>query len=90
MQLFSTERKLRNCVVKLEAKQTELAIAQEQLAALKDELDDARIRALVSETPSAEMLWQEHAKHLVAYERDEKAIKEQIIELQARKRKLES
>ena len=48
------ERRLIEIGDRLKALRDELAIADEQLAHLADEAEDARLRSLVSETPLAE------------------------------------
>ena len=53
------ERKLSEISDRLRALRDEIAVADEQLRALADDADDARIKALVSETPVAE---HEHAE----------------------------
>ena len=53
----SLERRLSSVAERLKRLRVDLGIADEQLAHLVDEADDARVRALVSETPLAE---QEH------------------------------
>ena len=47
------ERRLDDVVARLRELRKELGVADEQLAVLNDEADDARLRALVSETPMA-------------------------------------
>ena len=47
------ERRLFEVAERLRALRAELAVADEQLAALAEAADDARLRALVSETPLA-------------------------------------
>lgn len=53
------ERKLRKVSEQLRSLREDLRVTEEQLIQLSDEADDARIRALVSETPVAE---KEHRK----------------------------
>src|SRR6185312_1729010 len=48
------ERRLTDVTERLKRARQELAVLDEQLAALSDAADDARIRALVSETPLAD------------------------------------
>ncbi|CAN5493041.1 hypothetical protein BH18ACT1_BH18ACT1_11010 [soil metagenome] len=49
----SLERRLADLAERRRALREELAVVDEQLAALADAADDARLRALVSETPQA-------------------------------------
>ncbi|MDG2026479.1 MAG: hypothetical protein P8J50_05175 [Acidimicrobiales bacterium] len=53
------ERKLRKVSEQLRSLRDDLSVTEEHLAQLADEEEDARIRALVSETPIAE---KEHRK----------------------------
>ncbi|HAN26112.1 MAG TPA: hypothetical protein DCP95_16320, partial [Microbacterium ginsengisoli] len=53
------ERRLRTISKQLRSARDDLAVTEEQLIQLADEADDARLRALVSETPLAE---REHRK----------------------------
>jgi len=62
----AVERRLRDNGRRLKALRDELQIADEQLAQLGDEADDARIRALVSETALAERDHHEAARHATA------------------------
>ena len=48
------ERRLRTVSKQLRSARNDLAVTEEQLIQLEDEADDARLRALVSETPLAE------------------------------------
>ena len=53
------ERRLRTISKQLRSARDDLAVTEEQLIQLADEADDARLRALVAETPLAE---REHRK----------------------------
>lgn len=57
------ERKLRRVSEQLRALRDDLRVTEEQLAQLSDEEDDARIRALVSETPLAEREHRKASRH---------------------------
>lgn len=57
------ERRLREVGQRLQQLREELRIADEQLLHLAEEADDARLRALVSETPVAEREHREAARH---------------------------
>ena len=48
------ERRLRSISKQLRSLRDDLQVTEEQLVRLADEADDARLRALVSETPLAE------------------------------------
>lgn len=54
MSRWSIERRLAQVSRQIVRLRNELAVADEQLAQLTDEADEARIRSLVSETPLAE------------------------------------
>jgi hypothetical protein len=57
------ERRLTEVSDRLRQLRDELQVADEQLAHFADEAEDARIRALVSETPLAEQEHREARKH---------------------------
>jgi predicted nucleic acid-binding Zn-ribbon protein len=57
------ERKLSSATTRLRELREELAVAEEQLAALVETADDARLRALVSETPLAGREHEEAQRH---------------------------
>ena len=61
----------------------ELSVAAEQLAHLEDEADDARMRALVSETPLAEQDKREAQRHAAAMRRHRDDLLEEIRRLEA-------
>ena len=60
----------------------ELSVAQEQLAHLAEEADEARLRALVSETPLAEQEHREAARHADAMRRHHADLLEQLQQLE--------
>lgn len=55
----------------------------EQLAALSDDADDARVRALVSETPQADRERAEAQRHVDALSRSREAQAARVAELEA-------
>ena len=55
---------------------------EEQLAALADAADDARIRSMVSETPLAEVEHRDARRHVDAMARSRAAVLESISELE--------
>jgi predicted RNA-binding protein len=57
------ERRLFDLAQRLRAAREELAVLDEQLAALKEAADEARIRSLVSETPLAHREYAEAQRH---------------------------
>ncbi len=76
------ERKLSEVSGRLRALRDELRIAEEQLAALAETADDARIRALVSETPLAEHEHAEAQKHADAMARHRAAVLNELDDLE--------
>jgi phage terminase Nu1 subunit (DNA packaging protein) len=77
------ERKLFDVAQRLRRAREELAVVEEQLAALTDAADDARIRSLVSETPLAHREYTEAQRHADAMERSYRAVAADVAELQA-------
>jgi len=63
------ERRLRDVSERAKAVARDLAVADEQLAHLEEEAEEARLRALVSETPLAEAEHHEAARHAEAMRR---------------------
>ena len=57
------ERRLRDVGDRLRALRDDLRITEEHLAQMTDEADDARLRALVSETPLAEKEHRQAGRH---------------------------
>ncbi len=60
------ERRLREVGDRLKRLRDELRVAEEQLQHLTEAADDARLRALVSETPVAEREHREASRHAEA------------------------
>jgi len=58
------ERKLRGVSEQLRSLREDLSVSDEQLVQLADEADDARLRALVSETPLAEKEHRKASRHV--------------------------
>ena len=78
------ERRLASVGQRLRSLRDELAVVDEQLQQLADEADDARIRALVSETPLADREHHDARRHAdaMAARRDE--LRRSIADLEAR------
>jgi hypothetical protein len=76
------ERRLTEVTDRLRRARQELAVLDEQLASLSDAADDARIRALVSETPLADKEHHEAQRHADAMARSRAAVLSAIAELQ--------
>ncbi|MBI2710013.1 MAG: hypothetical protein HYX34_10005 [Actinobacteria bacterium] len=82
MSRSTVERRLSDVAARLKHLREELGVADEQLAHLADEADDARIRALVSETPVAEHDHHEAQKHADAMQRHRTAVLTEIEQLE--------
>ena len=78
----SIERQLIDNGEKLKQLRSELGIADEQLAQFADEADDARLRALVSETPIADKEHREAEKHASAMRRHREEVAASIERLE--------
>jgi DNA-binding transcriptional MerR regulator len=76
------ERRLSEVADRLRTLRGELGVAEEQLAHFADEADDARLRALVSETPLAEKEHREAQKHADAMVRHRAEVQAEIAELE--------
>lgn len=82
MSRSSLERRLTDIAGRLKQARSELAIADEQLDHLAGEADDARLRALVSETPLAEHDHREAQRHADAMDRHRTELLTAIAELE--------
>ena len=76
------ERRLHDVTSRLKRAREELAVVNEQLAVFAEAADDARIRALVSETPLADREYDEAQKHADAMARSRAALLSTIEDLQ--------
>lgn len=76
------ERRLTEVHERLRRARAELAVLDEQLAALTEAAEDARLRALVSETPLADKEHREAQKHADAMLRSRAAVLAAIAELE--------
>jgi predicted nucleic acid-binding Zn-ribbon protein len=76
------ERRLRDVGMRLKRLREELVVTDEQLIQLADEADDARIRSLVSETPSSTREHTEAEGHVDAMRRHRLAVAEEIARLE--------
>jgi len=77
------ERRLSEVSTRLRALRAELAVSDEQLAVLADAADDARLRALVSETPVAGREHHEAQRHADAMARHRAELAEEVARLEA-------
>jgi len=82
MSKWLVERKLSEAAERLRQLRTELGVVDEQLAFLADAADDARLRAMVSETPMADKEHREAQKHADAMTRHRSQLVTQIGELE--------
>ena len=76
------ERRLIEVSGRLKHLHEELRVVDEQLTHFADEADDARIRALVSETPVAERELREARKHVEAMRRHRGDLVTEIAKLE--------
>jgi hypothetical protein len=76
------ERRLIEVNSRLKRVREELVVVDEQLAALVEAADEARIRYLVSETPLADRELREARRHADAMARSRSAVVESITELE--------
>lgn len=82
MSKWLVERKLSEAAERLRQLRAELAVVDEQMAFLADAADDARLRAMVSETPMADKEHREAQKHADAMARHRTQLVTQIAELE--------
>jgi hypothetical protein len=76
------ERRLTDVGARLRQLREELAVSDEQLAPLAEAADDARLRALVSETPLADREHQDAQRHADAMARHRAEVLEEITRLE--------
>lgn len=76
------ERRLRDVSDRLKALSRDLAVAEEQLAHFVDDADEARLRALVSETPGAEQTHREAQRHAEAMRRHRDGLLAEVKQLE--------
>ncbi len=76
------ERRLRDVSDRRKVVERDVAVAAEQLAHLAEEADEARLRALVSETPLAEQEHREAQRHADAMRRHHAELLEQLQQLE--------
>ncbi|MGH9287093.1 MAG: hypothetical protein ACRD0V_02145 [Acidimicrobiales bacterium] len=76
------ERRLSQVAGRLQQLRAELEVSGEQLAHLADAADDARLRALVSETPVADVDHRHAERHAEAMRRHRAAVLDEIAKLE--------
>jgi len=77
------KRRLVDVADRLKRQRAELLVAEEQLRVVEDEAEDARLRALVSETPLADVEAREARRHADALARHRDALVRSIADLVA-------
>jgi hypothetical protein len=77
------ERRLMDVAQRLKRAREELAVIDDQLAALSDAADEARIRSLVSETSIAHREYTDAQRHADAMARTRQMVQAEVAELQA-------
>jgi transcriptional regulator with XRE-family HTH domain len=83
MSRASVERRLQQVAARLRDLRQELTVTDEQLAQLADVADDARLRALVSETPLAGVEHRQAERHAESMRRHRAHVVAEIAELEA-------
>ncbi len=76
------ERRLLDVHARLVRARQELAVAEEQLDVFLETADEARIRALVSETPLADRDWQDAQRHAEVMIRSRDTASARVAELE--------
>jgi hypothetical protein len=82
MSRWLLERRLSEVTERLKRTKAELAVIDEQLAFFAEAADEARLRALVSETPLADRENHEAQKHADAMQRERAIVASSIDELE--------
>jgi hypothetical protein len=75
------QRRLVDVTERLKKVRAELAVTEEQLAFLEEEADEARLRALVSETPLGDIEARDARRHADALARQREALRRSVAEL---------
>lgn len=88
MQRFLVERRLKDVHVRLVRAREELAVLDEQLAAISEEADGLRMRSLVAETPLAAHEYTEVRRHADAMVRARAAMSATVEGLERRRDEL--
>ena len=82
------ERRIRDVHARLVRAREELAVLDEQLAVVSDGVEEARLRALVSETPLAAREYVEARRHADAMARAREALAAAVDDLHRRRDEL--
>jgi hypothetical protein len=75
------QRRLVDVTERLKKVRAELAVTEEQLAFLEEEADEARLRALVSETPLGDIEARDARRHADALARQREVLLRSVAEL---------
>ena len=75
-------RRLAQAASRLQELRTELVIIEDQMSHVVDDADDKAMRALVSETPSADFEYRDAKRHADAMKRNHQKIVAEISELE--------
>jgi hypothetical protein len=76
------QRRLVDVSERLKRLRAELTVTEEQLAFLEDEAEDARLRALIAETPLGDVEARDARRHADALARHRDALARSIVELE--------
>ncbi|HEX7520759.1 MAG TPA: hypothetical protein VF441_01740 [Acidimicrobiia bacterium] len=76
------QRRLVDVSERLKRLRAEVAVTEEQLVYLEDEAEDARMRALVAETPLADVAARDTRRHADVQARHRDALRRSIAELE--------
>jgi hypothetical protein len=82
------ERRIRDVHARLVKAREELAVLDEQMAVVMESAEEARVRALVSETPLATHEHNEAARHADAMARAREALVRTVADLERRQDEL--
>lgn len=82
------ERRLADVGSRLTALRKDLAVAEQALSQVDDETDDARLRALVSETPIAQREHEQARRQSEVMRRSRDSLREEVAKLEARQDEL--
>lgn len=82
------ERRLRETGARLKQLRSELAVVDEQLQALSEDTEDKGLRAMVAETPGADVEYREARLHSEAMSRHRQSVIDSIKELETRQDEL--
>jgi len=88
MQRVLLERRIRDVHSRLVKARLELAVLDEQLAVVRESADEARVRALLSETPLATQEHNEAERHADVMSRARDTVRQTVADLERRQDEL--